>query len=172
MACPTCEHDDSLRECPDCHRSPRIVWVDRLQRWVKLGGGATIAMTLAACYGPPQTDARPDWAGNDPTTTRAQDKAPEKLGDFAIGSNAQHVLTTLGEPTKRTEKQWEWSGVVVTTDGQTIQRIEVTAPSTLATSRGIEIGSKRADVEKAYGKDTGALELTYENDLVTKIVLR
>jgi hypothetical protein len=192
VECPTCASETKLRECPDCGRAPRIVWVERLQRWVKLGGGATIAMTLAACYGPPQTDGRAAYPVDDPTTTPAgttQRDTGERLGELSIGTKAQQVLTTFGEPKTRTEpedgqQRWEWPdrGLVLTMidgpDGYTIHFIEVRAPSTLATSRGIAIGSKRADVETQYGAErdaaastatklvTPAVQFTFEGDVV------
>ena len=55
------------------------------------------------------------------------------------------------------------------------------APSTLATSRGITIGSKRADVDKQYGAERDAaastpaklvtpdVQFTFEGDVVTAI---
>lgn len=93
----------------------------------------------------------------------------ETIGGLKIGSSAKDVIAALGKPRKKTKPEeseatgeitsaWSWSGVgismVKTGHGLEVQSIGIKAPSTLATSRGILIGSSKADVKKIYQHST------------------
>lgn len=89
----------------------------------------------------------------------------ETIGGIKIGSSQTDVVKVLGEPKRRTKAQreeatgntvttWKWPGVdiVLTKTGKQLRvaSIHIAAPSTLATSRGIHIGSARAEVQAGY----------------------
>jgi len=93
----------------------------------------------------------------------------ETIGGLKIGSSAKDVIAVLGKPRKKTKSEeseatgdiasaWSWPGVgismVKTDHGFEVQSIEIKAPSKLATSRGIVIGSSKADVKKSYQHST------------------
>jgi hypothetical protein len=154
---------------------------------VKLGGGATIAMTLAACYGPPDSGVAPapgdPRPAADPTRGQPAKPAPdlkqENLGGIGLGATDKEVVAKLGEPARKGETVEEGATGLVVQDwaypdqgltltmaaddgGQKVDRMELQAPSRLKTSREIGIGSSRADVEKAYGAEKDAEASTAE----------
>jgi hypothetical protein len=154
---------------------------------VKLGGGATIAMTLAACYGPPDSGMAP--ASPEPTPaadpTRSEPSKPavdlkkETVGGIGLGTTDRDVVAALGEPARKGEpveegatglvvQTWEYPArgltltMVAADGGQKVDRILVEAPSQLQTSRGIGIGSSRTEVETAYAAERNVEASTAE----------
>jgi len=110
-----------------------------------------------------------------PTTPAAPlaDPKNETLGGLAVGDTAAAAEKLLGPPASKAEPwtmeatgdvvaDWSWSsGEKITmaqgASGQSIYAITITSPSKLRTSRGIGVGSARAEVEEAYkGTQTGA----------------
>lgn len=75
-----------------------------------------------------------------------------------MGMTPREVMALLGRPSSRHGSQWSWQrlNVVVGFTGASrtsppvVEGIVVHGPSRLATSRGIRIGSKAAEVEAAY----------------------
>lgn len=106
-------------------------------------------------------------------TTPAPAPAPpdaEVFGQLHDGLDAAAVEALLGPPDSRTEPEemgatgewvssWTWAaqGVALsmaagTADGApTVDAISISAPSKLTTSRGVGIGTPRAEVERIYG---------------------
>lgn len=101
----------------------------------------------------------------------AEDKPFEgdTLGKLALGQKAEEVTKLLGKPeSKGVNTHWEAIGewvqelhypaqgldIKVSSEAkagpQKVLMISATAPSTLATGRGIKIGSTEAEVKKAY----------------------
>jgi len=95
----------------------------------------------------------------------------EALGKIKLGQKAADVTALLGKPdSKGKDTEWdaigewvqEWRfkshGLVLNmaskskAGAKTVLTITATAPSKLATARGIRIGSTIAEVTKAYGK--------------------
>lgn len=102
---------------------------------------------------------------------RAEDKPFEgdTLGKLALGQKAEEVVGLLGKPeSKGVSTHWEAIGewvqelnypaqgleIKVSSEAkggrQKVLMISATAPSTLATGRGIKVGSTEAEVKKAY----------------------
>ena len=94
----------------------------------------------------------------------------EQVGKLHLGLSEKEVKQIIpGQPTRGPEELWgadgeyhqEWKypadgitlGLVSEKKGgpKSVGRITVTSPSTLATSKGIRIGSTEAEVGKAYG---------------------
>jgi hypothetical protein len=103
------------------------------------------------------------------------------VGDLVLGAGADAVVAALGEPASKGEvEEWAATGDFVSTwawpaqglsldmaatsaDGApTLHSITVTPPSTLATKRGIGIGSSRADTRAAYQEYLGAAHVQDE----------
>ncbi len=134
----------------------------------------------------------------------------ETLGTLQLGQSMSQVEKTLGKPTTIGDEEfspatgdysiywrYEDKGVGLNftasednTIPKTLGSIAIFAPSKLKTSRGIGLGSKRADVEKAYantrkkgeenesnkeyvviGSVFGGLMFHIENNLVTSIFI-
>ena len=95
----------------------------------------------------------------------------EQIGKLHLGLSAKEVKQIIpGQPARGPEQLWgadgayhqEWKypaagitlGMVSEKKGgpKSIERITLTSPSTLATSKGIRIGSTEAEVNKAYGR--------------------
>lgn len=112
-----------------------------------------------------------------PTTPAAPaalaDPKNETLGGLAVGDASAVVEKLLGPPATKAEPwtmeatgetvaEWTWkSGEGITMSinagAASVYAITIKAPSKLRTSRGIGIGSARAEVEEAYkGVNTGA----------------
>lgn len=94
----------------------------------------------------------------------------EQFGTIKIGHTAAQVKEALGAPDKKGEQaEWEadgemhqtwiYKGIEIDMIGkeQTVNSINITAPSTLKTSKNIGIGSSKAEVETAYA---GAIDKT------------
>jgi len=126
--------------------------------------------------------------------------ASEAIGPLHYGADDVEIRKHLGEPKKKdkavleaaTSEYWsKWTWVGVTADmmaEQTagpwqVRRIEVKAPSKLATKAGIHVGSSRKDVEARYagqldrkepgawivGSSYGGLLFTFQGDAVASI---
>ena len=170
--CPACANENAvIRECPGCGLAPRLVWVERLSRWVKVGGGATIAMTLMACYGLPpgerdrMHDAKTEQAHPTPTD--------ETLGGLKLAMPEADVVKLIGEPSTKdastSTSTWSDRGLTITFDEtKRIRRLDLTAPGKLATSRGITIGTPQADAQAAA---SDGVTFEYEAGIVAKIVI-
>src|SRR5690606_4525823 len=93
----------------------------------------------------------------------------EVIGGLKIGARQAEVIARLGTPAATTPpneeaatgdvvSQWTWPGVELwmARDGQdwVVRMFKITAPSTLATSRGIRIGSTRAELAVHYIEST------------------
>lgn len=97
--------------------------------------------------------------------------AKEKLGELRLGLAAAQVIALLGEPGSRGRDQmweadaayhqdWSYPQLGLTLDmvsdrhkgDKDIGAITARAPATLATAKGVAIGSPRARVLKLYGK--------------------
>ena len=93
----------------------------------------------------------------------------ETIGALKLRMNEAGVKAALGAPKSKSKpieegatgnwvSDWSWPGVRLKMASPkkagpfVIDAIEITAPSTLATSRGIKIGSTRNEVAKAYPK--------------------
>ena len=91
----------------------------------------------------------------------------EAIGGLKLRMDEAAVTAVLGPPTKKTKpfeegatgewvSDWTWPGVRLKMGAEkkagpfVISAIEISAPSTLATSAGIKIGSTRADIAKVY----------------------
>ena len=125
----------------------------------------------------------------------------ETIGGIKIGSSQADVIKVLGQPTHKTKAQreeatgdtvttWKWPGVDIelakTGKKLRVASIHVTAPSTLATSRGVHIGSSRAEIQAGYrrskdktddansylvGSEYGGELFSFKNDKVVEIFL-
>lgn len=125
-----------------------------------------IAITAAAIFGiaPPLQAAE--------NQKPAKSVTSESFGKLAIGQSSVDVLKVLGKPgTKGKEtvqeadgtrvQHWSYpdSGLTIVMQSlekngaQTVHMIRAVAPCTLATARGIKIGSAEAVVQKAYAKE-------------------
>ena len=169
--CPACAtENDVIRECPVCGLAPRLMWVERLSRWVKVGGGATIAMTLMACYGLPPGERE---RLHDAKTEQARPTpSQETLGGLELAMPEAEVVKLIGEPSAKDDatSTWTWAdrGLTVTfDDAKQVRRLELTAPGKLATSHGVTIGTPRADTEA----NSPSVTFEYEAGTVSKIVI-
>lgn len=107
----------------------------------------------------------------------ADPSTKETIGDLRIGAPAATVKKALGAPTKKSKIQlqeadgsyvqtWEYpaKGIALqmaaesSRGAQTIATIEIKAPCTLKTARGIGIGSALTELTRAYGADRNAEE--------------
>jgi len=94
----------------------------------------------------------------------------EPLGQLALGKKPAEVVKLLGEPESKGKKQlqeatgtsvqdWNYpaKGLTITMEfagkDQSVSMIRASAACTLATARGIKIGSTEAAVKKAYGRE-------------------
>ncbi|HEY9072494.1 MAG TPA: hypothetical protein VIN67_00055 [Desulfobaccales bacterium] len=95
----------------------------------------------------------------------------EQIGQLHLGLSGKEVKQIIpGQPTRGPEELWgadgeyhqEWQypaagitlGMVAEKKGgpKSLERITLTSPSTLSTSKGIRIGSTEAEVNEAYGR--------------------
>ena len=100
----------------------------------------------------------------------AKSVTSEPLGQLALGSKPAEVLKLMGKPESRGKKtpqeatgtsvqDWNYpaKGLTITMEfvkkEETVSMIRATAGCTLATARGVKIGSTEAAVNKAYGKE-------------------
>jgi hypothetical protein len=132
----------------------------------------TAAAALGACGGPAATAPTSNTAADTPATTTTP-AAPdnERIGELALGDTAASVVARYGEPASRSEpieygatgdnvSTWAWPAHGLKVDislgdaagGGTVLSISVEAPSTLTTSRGVGIGTPRAEVERIYAE--------------------
>jgi hypothetical protein len=139
------------------------------------GGSASGAPTVTAGAGsaaspsPAQPDVAPQHDADPLKPLGKTVMSDETIGGLKIGSSAKDVMAALGKPRKKTKPEkseatgeitsaWSWPGVgismVKTGHGLEVASIGIKAPSTLATSRGILIGSSKADVKKHYQHST------------------
>jgi hypothetical protein len=130
----------------------------------------------------------------------------ERVGPLRIGMTAGDVQKLLGKPQSRSKDEespvdglehqvWAWAAKGIRLDmvtpekggEKTIAAVTVTAPCRYETARKIRIGSSRASVMKAYGKDIdrdasdkdtitagspyGGLVLSLSGEKVTRIFL-
>ncbi|MEZ4398405.1 MAG: hypothetical protein R3B06_00195 [Kofleriaceae bacterium] len=126
-----------------------------------------LAAGLAACGGK-ASSTTPTPA---PTVPLA-DPTSESLGGIALGTDGATVERLLGAPTERgpVEEEgasgemlstWTWpaAGVsldmAMTGDQAAVHSISITPPSKLTTSRGVGIGTSRAEVERIYAEHLG-----------------
>lgn len=110
----------------------------------------------------------------------------ETIGGVALGDEAGKITTALGKPTKKgkvttdegvgaTVQSWDYGSSLLTVanvDGKWIAfSIQVAAPTDWKTSKGIHIGSTKAEVEAVYDgeeRDDGFLVGTvYGGELFT-----
>jgi len=148
------EHDRGLGERRIGEPRPR----GHRRRWV---GGRS---------GAGQPDAAPPQDAGVPGKPLGKTvMSEETIGGLKIGASAKDVIAVLGKPRKKTKPEsseatgdvtsaWSWPGIglsmVKARHGFEVQSIEINAPSTFATSRGIAIGSSKADVENSYQRST------------------
>jgi hypothetical protein len=97
------------------------------------------------------------------------DPTSERLGGIGVGDAAELAVDTFGEPASKSEpmemgatgetvSSWSWPKhgltIVMVLDAEaqsgTVSSMTVTAPSTITTSRGVGIGTPRADVDRIY----------------------
>lgn len=109
----------------------------------------------------------------------------EKIGSLKLELPAQQVIKQLGKPGKKSEVKleaatglyvcdWDYAdkGIFLQMasedkkDEMEINSIRITAPCKLLTARGIGIGSKKEDVEKAYAGCPIDKEFTTKDQLV------
>lgn len=103
------------------------------------------------------------------------DPTSERLGGLGLGDTAAAVEAALGPPASKTEpveygatgetiSDWAWPDRGVTLSmmldagaagGARIESMTIKAPATLTTSRGVGIGTSRAEVERIYGAYVG-----------------
>jgi hypothetical protein len=132
------------------------------------------ALTLvvsAACGGsaPTPSDAAVAPASAPSIETSYADPTSETFDGIAVGMNVQAVQLLLGPPDQKGtpvemgatgmfEADWRWSSRgltarmgATTAEGEpSVSGMEIAAPSTLRTSRGIGLGATRAEVEALY----------------------
>lgn len=127
------------------------------------GGGKAAAPTTASTT-----------AGGQAAAALA-DPSSESLGGIALGDTAAAVEARLGPPDHKSEPEelgatgeivsdWRWPahGAVLSmaldasaAGGARVSAMIISAPSTLTTSRGVGIGTTRADVERIYQEYLG-----------------
>ncbi|MDX2091410.1 MAG: hypothetical protein SFX73_26355 [Kofleriaceae bacterium] len=119
-----------------------------------------LALVVAACKSPkaPGTPTKPPTELGDPTS--------ETIGGISLGTTAARVEAILGPAyekgpaqemaaTAETISTWRWNTGVTLTMSETppplkVHSINIVAPSKLTTSRGVGIGTTRAEVERIY----------------------
>ena len=94
----------------------------------------------------------------------------ETVGDFSLGIDDSVVLKKLGEPDKKSAAQiwgadgmehqrWHYQskgielGMIRNGSKQVVDRISLESPCDFKTQRGIQIGSKAAEVQLAYNNE-------------------
>lgn len=129
----------------------------------------------------------------------------EPLGGLALGQKPAEVVKLLGKPESKGKKQMQeatgssvqdWNypakGLKITMEfigeNESVHMVHATAACTLATARGIKIGSAESSVKKAYAKERSkdgskdgesllagspydGLEFTFKDGKVTEIFL-
>jgi hypothetical protein len=133
--------------------------------------GSPVAVAVAIDAAAP---AARDAAAIDAPLAKLSDADRETIGGFALGASSDEVVKALGAPRSKSKEEtmaatgetistWNFNGLAITMAKQdqsyVVNAIGLKAPSPAATSRGIHIGSTRADVEASYvhGKgETGA----------------
>ena len=113
----------------------------------------------------PDASAPDAAAPGDASSGKLADAEHETIGGFALGASSDDVVKALGPPVKKSKEEtmaatgetvatWSWHGLEITMAKQdakyTVNAIGVKPPSTAATSRGIHLGSTRAEVEASY----------------------
>ncbi len=101
----------------------------------------------------------------------------ETIGGFALGASSDEVVKALGQAKSKSKEEtmgatgetistWNFNGLEITMakqdKGYVVNAIGLVPPSTAATSRGIHLGSTRAEVEASYqvGKDQSGADAT------------
>lgn len=127
--------------------------------------GLVLVLALSACHHAPAAPASTAPAA----PTAAGDPRSETIGGIQLGDASAKVVTAIGEPATRAPiveegatgefvSTWTWPALGLalgmssgTADGPlAVRSISIEAPSKLTTSRGVGIGTPRADVEKQY----------------------
>jgi hypothetical protein len=154
-----------------------------------------VLLLIAACGG----HAAPPLAshpGASPAVGRAgapalAEATDESIGGIARGMTAAAVVQLLGAPSEKGEitelgatgefvANWSWkaTGVLLTltaatpAGAQTVGAITIWAPCALKTSRGVGIGTSRAEVERRYhaflgtGRQDGEPDMTSAESLI------
>lgn len=157
----------------------------------------------AAAAPVPVDAARPVDAAPEPDASgKLAEVDHETIGGFALGAPSEDVIKALGPPKKKSKEEtmaatgetvstWSFGGLEVTMVKQdtayAVSSIGVKPPSTAATSRGIHLGSTRAEVEAQYqrakddlgaddksllvGSPYGGELFTFKNGVVVEIFL-
>ncbi len=145
----------------------------------------SLALSLAsgACGGHPAKPSAPVAAG------KLADPRNESIGGVDVGARSEAVEKLLGAPaTKGTPQEmaatgdvladWKWTtGLTLTMaagvdHALTVHAILLEAPSKLTTSRGVGIGTSRAEVETIYkqflgvGREDGEPDTTSPEQLI------
>jgi hypothetical protein len=161
---------------------------------------APVVVPVVVVDAPPPPDAAEIDAAV--ATGKLVDVDKETIGGFALGAKSDEVVKTLGQPKSKSKEEtmgatgetvatWNFNGLAITMSkqdhGYVVNAIGVKAPSTAPTSRGIHIGSTRAEVEAVYqvGKDQSSKDpasflvgspfggelFTFKKGVVTEIFL-
>jgi hypothetical protein len=132
---------------------------------------ALALVASAACGGsaPTPSDVAPKNTSAPSITTSFADPMSETFDGIAVGMGAAALEKLLGAPDEKGtpvemgatgmfEADWRWSsrglrlrmGARSAEEAPTVSAIEIAAPSSLRTSRGVGLGATRAEVEAAY----------------------
>lgn len=154
----------------------------RFVSYVSLG----LLLSIAGCGG---KSAAPTTGTSAPAGPLG-DPASETIGGISLGATPAVVEKLLGAPATKSPPQemgatgefvsdWHWatgetlSMAAGTADGApTVGSITIEAPSKLTTSRGVGLGSTRAEVEKVYqaflgkGRQEGEPDTTSAESLI------
>ncbi|MEO8550378.1 MAG: hypothetical protein ABI678_10405 [Kofleriaceae bacterium] len=124
---------------------------------------APVVVVIDAGVAKPTADAWVETEGAEPPSILET----ESFGALKVESEEAELVRTLGPPKKKSKPQeegatgdfvsdWTWDGASVSMASETkkgpwkARLITLTKGSKLATSKGIHLGSTRAEVEKAY----------------------
>ena len=147
----------------------------------------SLGLSAGACTSPPTATTMPTPA----TPAPLADATSESIGGIALGADAATVEGRLGPPTHKGPVEemaatgefvsdWTWADhglhlamAAGTADGAaTVGSIRIEAPSALTTSRGVGIGTSRAEVERIYqaflgaGREDGEPDTTSADSLI------
>ncbi len=163
-------------------------------------GSAAPRVAVAIDAATPPVDAAPDATVIDAALAKLADADHETIGGFALGASSADVVKALGAPKSKSKEEtmaatgetistWNFNGLAITMakqdTGYVVNAIGLKAPSTAATSRGIHIGSTRAEVEASYRPDPNSADaervlvgspfggelFTFKRGVVTEIFL-